>query len=221
MSRCKQCKVEIRDNVTLCPLCKSVLEKSSAVENMYPNIRIITKKIHLLVRIYVFLAIMTETFLLYYNYRTFEGSLWSVVTGVVLFYGFVVLKFAFNDDIEYKAKTIALILTAIFCIFMIDVLTGFGGWSLNYFLPGSIILLNTAIVVAMFVNIRNWQSYMMIELFAILWSIVPFIFYGIGILTHINTSLVASAYSVFLFLGTVIIGGRRASTELKRRFHVR
>ena len=33
--------------------------------------------------------------------------------------------------------------------------------------------------------------------------------------------LIALAASVFLFVGTLIIGGRRASAELKRRFHVR
>lgn len=221
MSRCKQCKVNIKDNVTLCPLCKSVLEKSDDVENMYPNIRIKEKKFHLLLRIYAFLAIVVETLLLYFNYQSFQGSHWSVVTGVVLFYLFIVMRLALKEENEYKSKSVILIVTAILGIILIDLLTGFDGWSLNYFLPGTIILLNTAVVIAMIFNARNWQSYMMIELLAIICSIIPFILVGMGLVTNTTLCLVTFAYSLFLFLGTVIIGGRRASTELKRRFHVR
>ncbi len=221
MSRCKQCKVNIKDNVTLCPLCKSVLERTEDVENMYPNIKIIEKKFNFLLRIYAFLAIVVETLLLYFNYHSFQGSHWSVITGVVLFYLFIVISLALKEENEYKSKTIILIVTAILSIILIDLLTGFSGWSLNYFLPGTIILLNTAVVIAMVFNARNWQSYMMIELLAIITSGIPFILVGMGLMTNMTLSLVASAFSVFLFLGTVIIGGGRASTELKRRFHVR
>ena len=52
-------------------------------------------------------------------------------------------------------------------------------------------------------------------------SLLPFLFYELGILTEPFVSLIALAASVFLFVGTLIIGGRRASAELKRRFHVR
>ncbi len=221
MSRCNQCKVEIKDNVSLCPLCNSVLEKTGKVENVYPNVRVIVKKHDFLIRVYIFLAIVVETLLLYFNYRTFQGSFWSVVTGVVLLYIFVGLKLTVKDNMEYKTKIIILIMTAIMGIILIDVLTGFHGWSLNYFLPGGIMLLNTAIIVLMLVNFRNWQSYMMIELLTIFGSVISFVLYQMDLLTNINMSLIACAYSVFLFLGTVIVGGRRAATELKRRFHVR
>lgn len=221
MSRCKQCKVNIKDNVTLCPLCKSVLERTEDVENMYPNIKIIEKKFNFLLRIYAFLAIVVETLLLYFNYQSFQGSHWSVVTGVVLFYLFIVMSLALKEENEYKSKSVILIVTAILSIILIDLLTGFSGWSLNYFLPGTIILLNTAVVIAMVFNARNWQSYMMIELLAIITSGIPFILVGMGLMTNMTLSLVASAFSIFLFLGTMIIGGGRASTELKRRFHVR
>lgn len=221
MSKCHQCKVEIKDNVTLCPLCKSVLEKKEPIENVYPNVRVIIKKHHLWTRIYLFAAIVAETLLLFFNYKTYHGSLWAVVAGVVLFYGYIGLKFTFMDNMEYKTRIIILIMIAIFGVILIDLLTGFDGWSLNYFIPGGIILMNTAIIVLMIINIRNWQSYMMIELLTILWSLVPFVLIRSGLPTNLNVSLGVFAYSIFLFLGTILIGGKRASTELKRRFHVR
>ncbi|GAB6107300.1 DUF6320 domain-containing protein [Fusibacter bizertensis] len=224
MNRCNQCKVYVKDNHAVCPLCQSVLEKSEtdeATENLYPNVKVIAKRIDLMIRIYAFSAIVVETLLAYFNYRTYEHSYWSVLVGVVLFYVFMALKITFKEGYEYRTKSILMIILAVICVVLIDALTGFRGWSLNYVLPSAIILLNTGIIVAMFVNIRNWQSYMMIELFTIFWSILPFILNKLDLLTNLILSQVATAYSIFLFLGTIIIGGKRASNELKRRFHVR
>ena len=233
MSRCNLCKVEVRDDHSVCPLCQTVLDKKTTKNtwetgsktetdlSLYPNVKVIAKRIDLMIRIYAFLAIFFGSLLAYFNYRTYENSYWSVLIGVVLFYVFLGLKIVFKEGYEYRTKSILLIILGVLSVVLIDLLTGFRGWSLNYVLPSAIILVNTGIIVAMFVNIRNWQSYMMIELFTILWSALPFVLNKFGYLTKLNLSQIATAYSVFLFLGTIIIGGKRASTELKRRFHVR
>ena len=44
---------------------------------------------------------------------------------------------------------------------------------------------------------------------------------NLGIVTAPILALLAFAFSAALFLGTLIIGDRRARTELRRRFHVR
>lgn len=251
MSRCNQCKVEVSDDHAVCPLCQTVLEKTETlgtseipvnfektgntkktknadiaktietVESLYPNVKVIAKRIDLMIRIYAFSAIVVETLLAYYNYKTYENSYWSVLVGVVLFYIFIALRITFKEGYEYTTKSILMVISAVLCVVLIDVLTDFRGWSLNYVLPSAIILLNTGIIIAMFINIRNWQSYMMIELFTILWSTLPFILNKLGFLTNLSLSHIATAYSILLFLGTIIIGGKRASNELKRRFHVR
>ena len=82
-------------------------------------------------------------------------------------------------------------------------------------LPSGIILLDVAIVVLMIVNSRNWQSYILFQLVMIVLSLLPFLFYELGILTEPFVSLIALAASVFLFVGTLIIGGRRASAECR------
>ena len=73
----------------------------------------------------------------------------------------------------------------------------------------------------MCVNRRNWQSYIMWQIFMILCSFVPIILYLTGIIYVPYLALAALGTSVFLFLGTLIIGDRRARVELKRRFHIR
>ena len=72
----------------------------------------------------------------------------------------------------------------------------------------------------MIVNRKNWQSYMMMQLAMVLCSGGVFIAYWLHIMTTPVVAIVALYASILLFLGTVIIGGRRARMELKRRFHI-
>ena len=79
MSRCKQCNVEILDETERCPLCHSVLEKTVEVENMYPNVRTMTRRLALLSRIYLFVAILVEALLIYLNVLSDSEMFWSAI----------------------------------------------------------------------------------------------------------------------------------------------
>lgn len=221
MSRCKQCNIEVLDETERCPLCHSVLEPTVEVENMYPDVRIKTRRMMLLSRIYLFVAIVTEAILMAVNYYgTFETA-WSLVTGLFLFYGYLVIRFAILGKSGYIAKTIVLTLIAILALIAIDFVSGYKGWSVRYVFPVAIIGIDAVIILLMIVNRRNWQSYIMWQIFMILCSFVPIILYFVGIIYVPYLALAALGTSVFLFLGTVIIGDRRARVELKRRFHIR
>ncbi len=221
MSRCIQCNVEVLDETERCPLCSSVLEPTVEVENMYPNVRIMVRRMMLLSRIYLFAAILLEALLVGINYYTLSETWWSLITGLILFYGYMVIRFAILGKTGYKAKTIILTIIAVLILVAVDFTVGYHGWSVNYVLPAGIIIVDTGILVLMIVNMRNWQSYLMWQIFMILCSVLPVIFYFAGIITAPLLTGLAAGYSVFLFLGTLIIGDRRARTELMRRFHIR
>ena len=221
MSRCKQCNVEILDETERCPLCHSVLEKTVEVENMYPNVRTMTRRLALLSRIYLFVAILVEALLIYLNVLSDSEMFWSAIPGLAMLYGYLVLRYAISGKSGYKGKIIVLTLIAILMVVAIDFVVGYRGWSVNYALPSAILLVDAGILILMCINRRNWQSYMMWQIFMILCSVVPLVLYAVGIVTAPLLSLLAFAFSTALFLGTLIIGDRRARTELRRRFHVR
>ena len=221
MSRCKQCNVEILDETERCPLCHSVLEKTVEVENMYPNVRTMTRRLALLSRIYLFVAILVEALLIYLNVLSDSEMFWSAIPGLAMLYGYLVLRYAILGKSGYKGKIIVLTLIAILMVVAIDFVVGYRGWSVNYALPSAILLVDAGILVLMCINRRNWQSYMMWQIFMILCSVVPLVLYAVGIVTAPLFALLAFAFSTALFLGTLIIGDRRARTELRRRFHVR
>ena len=221
MSRCKQCNVEILDETERCPLCHSVLEKTVEVENMYPNVRTMTRRLALLSRIYLFVAILVEALLIYLNVLSDSEMFWSAIPGLAMLYGYLVLRYAILGKSGYKGKIIVLTLIAILMVVAIDFVVGYRGWSVNYALPSAILLVDAGILILMCINRRNWQSYMMWQIFMILCSVVPLVLYAVGIVTAPILALLAFAFSAALFLGTLIIGDRRARTERRRRFHVR
>ena len=220
MSRCKQCNVEILDETERCPLCHSVLEKTVEVENMYPNVRTMTRRLALLSRIYLFVAILVEALLIYLNVLSDSEMFWSAIPGLAMLYGYLVLRYAILGKSGYKGKIIVLTLIAILMVVAIDFVVGYRGWSVNYALPSAILLVDAGILVLMCINRRNWQSYMMMQLFLVLMSVIAMILVAVKVIWFPYLAMGAMGASLFLFLGTLIIGDKRARTELKRRFHI-
>lgn len=221
MSKCNRCHVEILDETERCPLCDSVLERTVEVENMYPDVRIRSRKLALASRIYLFCAILAEAVLVYCNIRLESRIWWCVITGLSLLYIYLLFRFAISGQNGYKAKVTVLMMIAISMVIVIDFVTGYNGWSVNYALPAGILLVDAGIIVLMIVNLKGWQSYLVWQIFMIICSFIPFVLYLTGIVTRPGLTFIALGFSLFLFLGTVIIGDRRARVELKRRFHVR
>lgn len=187
---------------------------------MYPDARIIFRKFHFLENLVLFLSIVTIAIVIGINFWINPDFLWSFVVALALIYVNVILRFAILGKSGYQIKTISLLIVAIVLLLGIDYLTGYHGWALNFVLPSAILLLDLGIVILMIVNRRNWQSYMMIQILSILFSLIPVILFFTGIISFAPLVFIALAASTFLFLGTLILGDQRARNELKRRFYI-
>lgn len=221
MSKCKNCGVEILDRTQKCPFCQCVLETGDGgPEPMYPDVRVTVRRFRFFENLVLFLSILAETVLLAINYMMDSAMWWSLIVGLILIYANVVLRLAVVGRSGYQFKTVSLVVMAVLILLLIDYLTSYRGWAVNYVYPSAVLLMDLGILVLMIVNHRNWQSYMMIQLLTILMSLVPVILLAVGVVTFPYLALIALFVSVFLFLGTLILGDQRARTELKRRFHI-
>jgi len=220
MSKCRQCNIEVLDETQRCPLCGSVLEPTVEVENMYPNIRLKSRKLVFISRLYLFCAIAIEIFLVNLCMLSEVQSLVYIISGLVLLFGYIVIRYAILGTSGYIAKTVVLTIIAVIMLVAIDFSVGYNGWSVNYAFPAGILLIDAGTLVLMAVNNKNWQSYLMLQIFMVLCSIVAIILNLVHIVTNPIVSIVALNVSIILLLGTIIIGGRRARVELKRRFHI-
>ncbi len=220
MSRCRQCNIEVLDETQRCPLCDTVLEPTVEVGKMYPDIRLKSRKLVFVSRLYLFISIVIEIFLVNICMLSEVQSLVYIISGLVLLFGYIVIRYAILGTSGYIAKTVVLTIIAVIMLVAIDFSVGYNGWSVNYALPSGILLIDVGTLVLMAVNSKNWQSYLMLQIFMVLCSVVAIIFNLVHIVTDPIVSIVALNVSVILLLGTVIIGGRRARVELKRRFHI-
>ena len=220
MSKCRQCNIEVPDETQRCPLCGSVLEPTVEVENMYPNIRLKSRKLVFISRLYLFCAIAIEIFLINLCMLSDVQSLVYIISGLVLLFGYIVIRYAILGTSGYIAKTVVLTIIAVIMLVAIDFSVGYNGWSVNYAFPAGILLIDAGTLVLMAVNNKNWQSYIMLQIFMVLCSIMAIILNFVHIVTNPIVSIVALNVSVILLLGTIIIGGRRSRVELKRRFHI-
>ena len=220
MGKCCNCKIEILDETEFCPLCKTILEQADDVENMYPDVRIRMRRHKLFSNIYLFLAICAEALLIGVNLLTESLIWWSAITGLVFLYFYIVLRYAILGKSGYIEKAIVLAVLSILSAVTIDFVIGYRGWSVDYVLPSGILLVDVIILGCMFFNRRNWQSYIMWQIATILCSLIPAWLYLVELEHKPYLAFLPLAMSSVIFLGTIIIGDRRARTELLRRFHI-
>lgn len=220
MAKCWNCNVEILDVTEYCPLCQAILEPTDELENMYPDVRPRMQRLKLFSRIYLFCAILAEVVLFGINLVTESQIWWSAITGLVLLYFYMLLRVAILGTSGYRTKVMILVLLSILSAVTIDFVSGYRGWSVDYVLPTSILLVDMVLLGCMYYNRRNWQSYMMWQLTMILCSLIPAVLCLIEFEQNWYLGFLPLAMSVSIFLGTLIIGDRRAKMELLRRFHL-
>ena len=220
MGKCKNCNIEVLDETEYCPLCKSVLEPTIDVESMYPDVRFMMRKLKLFIRIYLFCAILIQTVLIGVNLHDTSEIWWSAITGLIFLCIYMILRYTILGRSNHKIKILALALIIVLVSIAIDFVIGYRGWSVNYVLPAVILLVDLIIIICMIYNRRNWQSYMMWQIFMILCSFVPAGLDIAGLAENPYIDLLPLTASIALFLGTLIIGDQKARVELKRRFHI-
>ncbi len=219
MSKCRNCNIEILDNSPRCPLCHSALEADGRAEPMYPDVRSPARKLALACRIYLFCALVLESLLALMCITLKLRLLWCIIPGLGLLYVYLLLRYALLGQSGYQAKTFVLTLMAVLMAVAADFAMGYRGWSVDYVLPLGIIFIDISVFVLIFVNRRGWQSYIIWEIFMLLCSLIPAGLYLAGLEHNICFAFLPLALSAYLFIGSMIIGGRRARQELKRRFH--
>lgn len=132
MAKCTNCALEVLDETETCPLCHSVLVETEPLENMYPNVRIRMRRMKLFSRIYLFAALVLEALVFSADILTASPIWWSAITGVLLLYGFMVLRYAILGKSGYRSKVIVLTVLAILVAVLIDMVSGYRGWSVDY-----------------------------------------------------------------------------------------
>ncbi len=224
MSKCWNCGIELLDPGHVCPLCKCIVERDDAGESEqnYPYLDAERgiRKTQRALNIYLLSAIVLEVILAGADFLAGGKPGWVVLIGVFLVGGYITLKVLLQMRAAYRLKMILLELLGMAILLAIDIVSGFSGWSLNYVLPGAFILTDLIIIFLMIINNREWQSYIPLQILVIAFCCIQFVLYYMGLITHLTGGVVSLTAAILFFAGTMLVGGKRARSELYRRFHV-
>ena len=215
------CKVDILDKTDKCPLCNHVLEWDGIEkEDLYPNARVKRKKYQFLENVFLFASIVLWIILFIIDYTTDPEFLWSFTVSLVIIYANVLLRLTILGKSSYMAKLIWTILIGLAFLIEADFLTGYHGWGVNFAMPTAILLWDIALLLLMlFINRRNWQSYIIDQMTALLACGVMLVLMFLDIITFPYYALGVQVFTLLMFVGTIILGDRKAREELMRRFH--
>lgn len=237
MNRCKRCNINIYDDTIKCPLCNGVVyndELINEVENsdeveaieereshslMYPSLSQKIRKMQLAVKIVIFSSVVAELVCILVNCLTFRGFWWSFIVGVDLIYACFTVIYASQRNTGHRNKLLILALGAGILAVALDYIIGFRGWSFDYFIPGTVVLLTITIIVLMAAT-ENWQNYIFMQIILVIFSVLYLIFIPLGFVDFEFPSIVAVAVTCLTLLWLVLFGDRAAHNEIKRRFHI-
>lgn len=221
MNHCKKCQVDIADDTSVCPLCENILTKDEEPQvDSYPNVRSRIKTMKFIVQLASYVLIVLEGIFLLINHYNPTPMRWSLVTGICILYTIFTLYYSFNRRNGHIRKIYWQAAGAIVMMLVLDAVTGAMGWSVAYGLPCATMLLNGILVVCMLVNREDWQSYLLVQMFALLLSVVSLILYFVKVTEDPVLPWAAFVLSASIFSFCLIMGNRTAKSELKRRFYI-
>lgn len=222
--RCESCGVNVLDPAGKCPLCRRALAPIDAdsmrkIEPTYPLTKRKTYRGRNALWIYAVAAIAAFVIILHVNYLMQNDLWWTFLIGLFMIYGYITLFFSLKKQIGHQPKMMMQSLLAVLLVLFIDYSTGFRGWSLNYVYPGLLAFLDLLILMLMLINKRNWQSYIIMQLWVVILAVAPFVLYVFGLVDHLRVPWIIFVCVILVFVATLLIGGSRARSEMARRFH--
>ena len=223
MAKCKRCNVTISDNTNICPLCHCALEggQIEAIADQYPRVHLQERIMKRVSNIILAVVLIASVILELVNAIASSNSSWCIIPVASMVYGCLIFKIAFVSSKGYRMKIVQAVGYTLMLLLIIDLTTGYHGWAFNYVLPSSVIITDVIIIILMLANHKEWQSYLIMEIAAIGFSLLPLILWIVGVITNPILTFVAIGVAIIAFLVVLIIGDGVARGELKRRFHIR
>lgn len=231
MNKCPQCKVILYNKADTCPLCHCVVEEIDGAEEArvlekfgtgapYPNAHRKQKWVRFALRLVLFVFVIVEALLILINHLTTPNFYWSAITGVALAYGYLFLIYWIRNDSGFAAKVGLQMLFTMVALYEIDNFTGNYGWSLQWAIPGVILLGDGIVFILMMLNRSRWVSYSLLLILMGVCSVAIISLYFAGIISNLVLPVIDVAVTGIYLLATITFGERDVKRELGRRFHI-
>ena len=219
MKHCSKCKLDVRTETDVCPLCQNKLSGEGG-EAQYPKIPTIYKKFEMFFKIWIMASVGVAVACISVNLIVDNWGIWwhYAVFGIFCIWVsiFHIIKRRRNVP---KAIMNQVLITAVLTIVW-DLWTGWHGWSIDFVLP----IMFTVAMIGMFVVVRSLRlkkkDYLLYLFMIIAFSIITLLFYALDLTNAVIPSVICFSSGILFFSALIIFDGNNMKEEFEKRFHL-
>lgn len=222
MQYCDYCKVKIRGNHPVCPLCGGILEQKDIdlEDDVFPHIPTIYQEFNLFIRILLLISISVIVIGFAVNIIVTPDSRWSILVAAGILCMWISLFFIIRKKNNIP-KTIIWQVALISILSVIwDSSMGWIGWSIDYVIPsacvGAMIVMPIAAKILK-LGVRDLIFYLLVDG---VFGFIPLIFILFGWLNVLFPSVICVATSAISLSALILFEGNSIKAELDKRMHI-
>lgn len=221
MLRCDNCKVSIKGNHKVCPLCGGIIQDNDEKgEDVFPYIPTIYQEFNILIRTMILISISAVIISFAINAIFTRESRWSLLVAAGILCMWISLYFIIRKKNNIP-KTIVWQVALIGILSVLwDKSMGWLGWSIDFVIPavcvGAIIVMAIAAKLLK-IGVRDLIIYLLVD---VIFGFVPIIFLLLGWLHVVFPSVICVAASAISLSALILFEGDNMKTELNKRMHI-
>lgn len=219
MRYCDQCKVHVRGGDTVCPLCQNRLT-GDAQKALYPEIKTVYRQYQFLFRLLIAATVSGGMICVGINLMLPGSGFWSVfvVFGILCFWISLTAVLKRRDNLLKTIVYQALLLSLLSVL--LDLFIGWSGWSLDFFIPITYTLELVSLFIIAKVKKLPPEDSIVYLITAILFCVIPIVFYFTGLISVALPSVLCMTFSVITLVSLIVFEGRTLLVEVRKRFHL-
>lgn len=221
MQYCDNCKVHLKGNQRVCPLCGGIVPDGDGnSEEEFPIIPTIYQEFNILIRTMVLISICAVVISFAVNVIFTKQSRWSllVAAGVLCMWISLFIIIRKKNNIP---KTIVWQVAVIGVLSVLwDRSMGWRGWSIDYVLPSVCVVAMIVMAISakiLKIGVRDLIIYFLVDA---IFGFIPIIFLLFGGLHVLYPSVICVAASAISLSALIIFEGENIKAELNKRMHI-
>ncbi len=225
MEVCNACHIQLSGAEQHCPLCGAELAKTEEkpivkAVNHYPNLRRQLARYNWVRRVLLFVTIFGCLFSALVNFLVTPNFWWSLFVVAAAAYGWILIPALLRRSINFARQIVFQVLLTGAAVILVDIITGYKGWSVSYVLPA---VLSAGIVatglMALF-NRTSWYQYVFYQALVCVFGFTPLILYLCGLAGSLTMVLLSAGLAMASLILTVLFADKTIKNEFIKRFHI-
>ena len=186
---------------------------------IYPK-KVNASKGEIITRIMLAISIIVAIVLTIINKITNPNIPWAALANSGIIYIWIITIYSIHRNINIAGHVVLQTIAVSILTVFIDYKIGFRGWSLSIAIPIILIIANLAMLILTIVSHKKYLRYAIYQLFILIFSILPAILIGEGMVKEPIMGIIATGISILNLIITIILSAKDLKEAVKRKFHM-